>query len=130
MVTDTLGDMLTRIKNASAIRKDEVKLPYSKLCLAVAKVLVTENYLAKVDVAGEGIDKVLVLKLQYANDRPALSFARRISKPGVRIYHKTTALRPVLSGLGISLISTSQGIMSNKAARKAKLGGEVLAELY
>ncbi len=130
MVTDTLGDMLARIKNASLVRKAEVSLPYSKLCESVALVMAANNYLKSVTVVGEGTAKNLVLKLQYVGNQPAIAGARRISKPGVRIYKSVSAIRPVLSGLGISIFTTSRGIMSGVDAKKAKLGGEVLVELW
>lgn len=130
MVTDTLADMIIRIKNASMVGKKNVSMPYAKMCEAVAKVMQEQNYLKSVSVEGEGKDKRLVLGLMYVASRPAISHIRRISKPGVRIYSAGHALRSVLSGMGISIVSTSKGIMTNNQAKAAKVGGEVLLELW
>lgn len=130
MVTDTLADMLTRIKNATMIGKKIVIMPYAKMCEAVARVMLAENYLKAVKVEGEGKDKKLVLTPMYVKGISAIAHVRRISKPGVRIYSPVTELRSVLSGMGISILSTSKGIMSDRGAKKARLGGEVLLELW
>lgn len=130
MVTDTLADMLTRIKNATMVNKKTVSMPYAKMCKAVADVMLAENYLKAVSVEGEGKDKKLVLTPMYVSGKSAIQHIRRISKPGVRIYSPVSELRSVLSGMGISIISTSKGIMTDKGAKKARVGGEVLAELW
>ena len=130
MVTDTISDMLARISNAAKVGKAEVRVPYTQMCEAVARVMHDEKYLGDVVVAGEGIAKELVLKLQYVNGVSALSHLKRISKPGVRIYKRAADLKPVLSGLGVAILSTSKGVMSSKQAKLAKIGGEVLAELW
>lgn len=130
MVTDTLSDMLTRIKNATMIGKKVVRMPYAKMCQAVAEVMKTENYLKDVKVEGEGTAKELVITPMYVAGKSAIQHVRRISKPGVRIYSPVSELRSVLSGMGVSILSTSKGILTDKSARKAKIGGEVLLELW
>lgn len=130
MVTDSIADMLTRIKNATAIGKKTVRVPYSKTCRAVAEVMLAEKYLKAMSIEGEGKDKVMVITPAYVNTESAIHKVRRISKPGVRIYSSYKTLKPVLSGMGISIISTPKGIMSERDAKKQKLGGEVLLELW
>lgn len=130
MVTDTLSDMLTRIKNATMIGKKVVRMPYAKMCQAVAEVMKAENYLKDVRVEGEGTAKELVITPMYVAGKSAIQHVRRISKPGVRIYSPVSELRSVLSGMGVSILSTSKGILTDKSARKAKIGGEVLLELW
>lgn len=124
-----LSDMLARIKNAYKVGKKTVSMPHSNLLEAVARVLVTEKYLGEVKVDNNP-QKTLTLTLNYVNGAPALTSAKMISVPGVRIYKKSTDLKPVLSGMGIAVISTSKGIISDKTARKQKIGGEVLMELW
>lgn len=130
MVTDTLSDMLTRLKNATLIGKKIVALPYAKNCEAVARVMQEEKYLTAVKVEGEGKNKQLILTPAYVGGESAFHSLRRISKPGVRIYSPYKELKPVLSGMGISIISTSKGVMSDRSAKMQKLGGEVLLELW
>lgn len=130
MVTDSISDMLTRLKNATMVGKKTVRSPFSKTCEAVAQVLLAEKYLQALSVEGEGKDRVLVLTPAYVKGESAIHSVKRISKPGVRIYSPYKELRSVLSGLGISVVSTSQGIMSNREAGKQHLGGEVLLELW
>ena len=120
--------MLARIKNAYAVGKKEVSLPYTKMCEDVARVMLTEKYLSGIEISEDKM--ALKLNLQYVKDRPALSAARRVSKPGVRIYSGISKLKPVLSGLGMSVISTPRGVMSGSEAKKQHVGGEVLAELW
>jgi small subunit ribosomal protein S8 len=123
--------MITRIKNAYAMHKKTVSMPYTKVLEAVAKVMLDEKYLGDVQVTGEKVtDKTLVLSLVYKADTAAISHVKRISKPGVRIYRHVKDFKPVLSGLGIAILSTSKGIMSDRNAKINKIGGEVLAELW
>lgn len=124
-----LSDMLARIKNAYKVGKKTVSMPHANLLEAVARVLVAEKYLGEVAVENNP-KKTLTLTLNYVNGAPALTSAKMISVPGVRIYKKSTDLKPILSGMGIAVISTSKGIISDKAARKQKIGGEVLMELW
>ena len=131
MINDHIGDMITRIKNASAMHKKTVSMPYTKVLEAVAKVLIEEKYLGAYAVTGEKIvDKALVLTLVYKADTAAISAIKRISKPGVRIYRPLHNFKPVLSGLGIAILTTSKGIMSDRQAKINKVGGEVLLELW
>ncbi len=130
MINDHISDMITRINNAYAVYKKTVTMPHTKVLEAIAKVMLEEKYLSKVEVSGEGVKKELVLTLSYNSDERAATHIKRISKPGVRIYRPLASFKPVLSGLGIAIISTSKGIMSDRQARKEKVGGEVLCELW
>lgn len=130
MITDPISDMLTRIRNASKVRKPEVRLPYSKLKLAVANVLRTAGFVGAVEKTGTGTLAELRIALKYDGGQPAITSVTRISKPGLRTYSGYAELPRVLSDNGIAIVSTSQGVMSNKDARKRKLGGEVLCEVY
>lgn len=129
-MNDRLSDMATRIRNGYLAGKKEVTMPSTKLLVGVAQVLVEEKYLLSFEVEGESPRLTLKLKLNYAGIRPAITKIKRVSKPGVRIYQATKGLTPVLSGLGISIISTSKGVMTGSAAHKNNLGGEVLLELW
>jgi small subunit ribosomal protein S8 len=129
MITDPISDMLTRIRNASMARKDEVRLPYSKLKHAIAKILLQEGYVAAVAKTDEGHGE-LRIGLKYQGTSPAIRNLRRVSKPGRREYSGYSALPKVLSDHGIAIVSTSQGVMTNKEARKRRLGGEVLCEIF
>jgi len=130
MLTDPISDMLTRIRNASRVRKTETTLPYSKMKFAIAKILKTEGYIKGVEVEGEGVKKTLVITLKYNDKAPTFESIKRISTPGRRVYQKADELQSVLSGLGMSIISTSNGLMTNKEARSRKLGGEVICEIF
>ena len=131
MINDHVSDMVTRIKNAYAMHKKTVSMPYTKELEAVANVMLDEKYLSAVVVEGEKVtDKKLVLTLSYKADSAAISSIKRISKPGVRIYRQVDNFKPVLSGLGIAILSTSKGVMSDRQAKINKVGGEVLAELW
>jgi len=130
MINDHLSDMITRINNAVAVGKKTVSVPHTKICEAVAQVMLSEKYLSKVESSGEIPNRTLNLTLLYHQGAPAIASLKRVSKPGVRIHRRSNSLKPVLSGLGISILSTSAGVMSDRVARTRKLGGEVLAELY
>lgn len=131
MINDHIGDMITRLKNASAMHKKTVSMPYTKVLEAVAKVMLDEKYLSDVKIEGEKVvDKKLVLTLVYKADTAAISAIKRISKPGVRMYRPLHSFKPVLSGLGIAILTTSKGIMSDRSAKINKVGGEVLLELW
>jgi len=131
MINDHISDMISRIKNAYAMHKKTVSMPYTKVLETVAKVMLEEKYLAGVKVEGDKLtEKQLVLTLAYKADTAAISSIKRISKPGVRIYRQVDSFKPVLSGLGIAILSTSKGVMSDRNAKIAKIGGEVLLELW
>ncbi len=129
-MTDPISDMLTRIRNASLVRKPEVRLPYSNLKFSVAKILSKEGYVAAVEKIGGPIQAELRIGLKYDNNEPAIRNVKRISKPGQRAYAGYDDLPRVLSDHGIAIVSTSQGVMTNKEARRRKLGGEVLCEVF
>jgi small subunit ribosomal protein S8 len=131
MMTDPISDMLTRIRNAGTARQSETSCPTSKLKLAVAKVLHAEGFLSGVRVeAREGV-VYLVLGIRYDEDGDTLiDGIRRISKPGRRVYVDKTQVPKVRNGLGVAVLSTSRGVVSDRAAREASLGGEVLCEVW
>ncbi len=129
---DPIADMLTRIRNANTAKHDTVDVPLSKMKIAIANILLDEGYIAKYDVVGEGVEKAIRITLKYGADKneKIISGLKRISKPGLRIYADSANLPKVLGGLGVAIISTSQGVMTDKAARKLQIGGEVLAYIW
>lgn len=129
MLIDPISDMLTRLRNAQAVRKSEVILPFSKLKFSLAKILEREGFVAQVEQTTEAGRPVIRAVLKYNRREPAIHMIKRISKPGRRVYMKNDELPRVLSGLGFSIVSTSNGLMTNKEARARKLGGEVLCEI-
>ena len=129
-MTDPISDMLVRIKNAQAVGHKTVVVPFSKIKLEIAKVLEKENFIGKVETKGRKINKLIEIELKYDKKEPAIASIKRISKPGQRIYIKAENLKPVRQGYGISVISTSSGLMTNEQAKKKKLGGEILFEIY
>lgn len=137
-MTDPIADMLTRIRNASAVKKHEVVLPMSKIKYQIAKILKDGGWVYNVEVIkGESrknqaaaFDQLQITLKYKKSGRPALTHLKRISKPGLRIYAKKDNLPKVLNNLGIAIISTPQGLMTNKEASKKGLGGEVLCEVY
>ena len=132
VVTDPIADMLTRIRNAIQVRRDFVEVPFSKIKMEIAKILAKEGYVQKAeqvkDVKGYTVIKI-TFKLHDGTQR-VLQGLRRISKPGLRVYSPAEDLPKVLSGLGIAIISTNKGIMTDKDAREKNLGGEVLAYIW
>jgi small subunit ribosomal protein S8 len=129
MYTDPISDFLTRIRNASAAGLDTMTVPGSRLKLAIAKVLEREGFIASVKEANNGPKKSLELTLKYDGKMPIIRSIDRVSTPGRRVYSKSNELKPVLSGQGISILSTSAGVMTNKEARRRKLGGEILCQV-
>lgn len=129
---DKVGDILIRIKNGYLARKGEVEMPFSKLNLAICKLLEAEAYLSKVTEIQKEKDafKKIVVSLKYEDRIPALVDVKRISKPGLRVYKNKKSLPYVLNGLGIAIVSTPKGIMTDKQARKVGLGGEVMAYIW
>lgn len=131
MINDRISDMITRIRNASAMHKKLVNVPYTKVLESIAQVMLEEKYLNKIEIEGDNpTTKTLVLHLSYKNDSPAISQITRISKPGVRRYRSLSDFKPVLSGLGIAILSTPKGIVSDRQAKISHVGGEVLLELW
>ncbi len=130
MITDPISDMLTRIRNASAVKKPEVVLPYSNMKYSIAKILEREGYLGKVEKDTDEKFAVLRIELKYQDATPVIAKLSRVSKPGRRVYAKHNELPNVLSGMGMAIVSTPNGLMTNKEARKRHLGGEVICEIY
>lgn len=130
-MTDPIADMLTRIRNALAVHRSSVTMPYSKLKYNLAFILKQEGYISNVSMSKETGKALLVLNLKYAMDGTATIHAlRRISKPGRRVYSGKKTLPYVLNNFGIAIISTSKGLMTNKQARQQNFGGEVICEIY
>ncbi len=129
MINDPISDMLTRLRNALAAKKTEVLLPFSKIKMALAEILEREGYILKAEKI-EGRFGEIKIELKYVNREPAINCLKRISTPGRRIYAGKDRLPKVRNELGVAIISTSQGLMTNKEARKKKVGGEVLCEIY
>jgi small subunit ribosomal protein S8 len=134
-MTDPIADMLTRLRNANQAYHDDVSMPYSKLKAGVAEILQQEGYISAWHVdepaAGTVVGKTLVLDLKFGPNRErSIAGIRRISKPGLRVYAKATALPKVLGGLGIAIISTSTGLLTDRQAKQKGVGGEVLAYVW
>ena len=129
-VSDPIADMLTRIRNAGKQKHQTVDVPYSKVKNEIAKILLNEGYVANVEVAENGSHKTLRIELKYDSNKPVIQGLRRISKPGLRMYAEASELPRVLNGLGIAIISTSKGIVTDKEARKLNVGGEVMAYVW
>lgn len=132
MMTDPISDMLTRVRNAAMARAHVVEMPLSKMKFAIAKILESRGYLVSVEKVTDKATsrEVLRLTLAYAEGMPIVSDLKRISKPGRRVYIKADDVRAVRSGYGISIISTPNGVMSGDDARKRRLGGEFICEVY
>ena len=131
VMTDPIADMLTRIRNANSVHHDKVEIPGSKIKLAIAEILKAEGFIKDFEVIADSKQNVIRVSLKYgANKEKVISGIKRISKPGLRQYAKHNEIPRVLGGLGIAIISTSKGIMSDKQARKAGLGGEVVAYVW
>lgn len=129
-MTDPIADMLTRIRNAVAVRKPEVVLPYSKVKFNIAKILEAENYVGKVSKVANGKFDELKIELKYNEKNPIIRHIKRISKPGQRIYVSGKELPYVLNGYGIAIVSTSKGVMTNKEAKRQNIGGELVCEIW
>lgn len=125
-MTDPVADMLTRIRNGQKARKVSVSMPASKQKEAIATVLKDEGYITNFETSGEGSGKSLIIELKYYEGTPVIETVKRISKPGLRIYRGKEDLPTVLGGLGIAIVSTSAGVMSDRAARETGIGGEVI----
>ena len=131
VVNDPIADMLTRIRNAQIAKHDVVVLPASNTKKAIAKILLAEGYVKSVDFVDEAPQGSIKIALKYVNGKqPVIAGLKRISKPGLRVYAKSEELPKVLGGLGIAIISTSTGLMTDKEARKEMIGGEVLAYIW
>jgi len=130
-MTDPITDMFNRIRNAQAVLKETVSVPFSNFKYEIAKILAREKFVEKIEKKGRKIKRIIEITLRYdENKKPMISGLRRISKPGQRIYKKFKEIKPSKGGYGITIISTSKGLMTNKEARKQKLGGEALCETW
>lgn len=131
-MNDPIADMLTRIRNANAAKHDTVDVPASKMKIAIANILVDEGYIAKYDLVEDGAFKTIHITLKYGKDKneKIISGIKRISKPGLRIYAGKDEMPRVLGGLGIAIVSTNQGVITDKKARQLNVGGEVLAYVW
>lgn len=130
MVNDPIGDMLAQIKNSYMAGKSVMVLPHSKLKEAVAKILMDEGYLSAVHSAGERVVKTLELRLRYDGPVPSMTGIKRKSKPGMRVYVASQDIPTVVGGMGTAILSTPQGIMTGKHAKKKNIGGELLCEVW
>lgn len=129
-LTDPIADMLARLRNAQAVKKDEVMIPWSKLKYGILKVFVKEKYIKDVRVEEQNGFKVLIATLDYIDNRPAFKHIRRLSKPSKRIYIKSGNVPYILNGLGMAVVSTSKGLKTDSEARRAKIGGELICEIW
>jgi len=129
-MTDPITDMLNQIKNAQAVGKTEILIPLSKIKNEIASILSKEGFVGEVKKAAKDKIKGLKIALKYENEVPAMAGFKRVSKPGQRIYEGFAELRKVRGGYGMSIVSTSKGLMTNNEARKQKLGGEVICQVW
>lgn len=125
-MTDPIGDMLTRIRNAQAVNRKTVSMPSSKVKEAIASVLKEEGYILDYQITKDGVKPVLDIQLKYYQGKPVIEQLQRFSRPGLRQYRGVDDIPSVLGGLGVAIVSTSNGIMSDKSARKQNVGGEVI----
>ncbi|MBE5746154.1 MAG: 30S ribosomal protein S8 [Clostridiales bacterium] len=131
MKFDPIADMLTRIRNAITAKKEDVVIPSSKLKMSIANILLAEGYISQVEETSEGVKKNIKVTLKYGpNGEKVIQGIKRISKPGLRIFSNAEDLPKVINGLGIAIISTNKGVMTDKQARSQNLGGEVLAYVW
>ncbi len=130
VLTDPIADFLTRFKNATRANKEEFRAPYSSIKLEIARILKEEGYIWSYETTGEGATREIVAKPKYLGSAPALTDLKRVSRPGLRQYVGAQEIPRVLGGMGISIVSTSKGIMAGHKARKENLGGELLAKVW
>jgi len=131
VMTDPIADMLTRIRNANAVRHESVEVPASKIKRQIAEILKREGFIRDAEYIDDGKQGIIRIFLKYGpNNERVITGLKRISKPGLRVYVKSTEVPRVLRGLGIAILSTSKGVMTDKEARQAKVGGEVLAYIW
>jgi len=131
MLTDPIGDMLTRIRNALMVKKKEVVVePASKLKMAILDVLKREGYIEGYRVEGEGVKKSIIVYLKYYKGKPVIQVIERVSKPGRRVYVGVEEIPKVYNGLGIAILSTSKGVLSDREAKKLRVGGELICKVF
>ncbi|MCI8711339.1 MAG: 30S ribosomal protein S8 [Ruminococcus sp.] len=131
-MSDPIADMLTRIRNANTAKHDTVDVPASKMKVSIADILYNEGYIAKYDIVEDGVFKTIHITLKYGADKneKVISGLKRISKPGLRVYANSADMPKVLGGLGIAIVSTNKGVITDKEARKLGVGGEVLCFIW
>jgi small subunit ribosomal protein S8 len=131
-MSDPIADMLTRIRNANSAKHDKVDVPSSRVKRAIADIMQNEGYIASYEIITDGVKKTIRIKLKYGADKneKVIKGVKRISKPGLRVYSAVDKMPKVLNGLGTAIISTSKGVMTDKEARKQKVGGEVMAFIW
>lgn len=130
MIFDPIADMLTRIRNALSVKHPTVEVPYSGIKEKIATILKEEGYINNVTVEGEGVKKTLKIDLKYFQGKPAIQGIQRISKPSLRIFSTVEDMPKVINGLGIAILTTTKGVMTDKEARKQRVGGEVIAYVW
>ena len=130
VMTDPIADMLTRIRNANQERHETVNVPGSKMKIKIAEILKEEGFIKDFTIEEDGVKKTIVITLKYNGNERVITGLKRISKPGLRIYAKVDEVPKVLNGLGIAILSTSKGVMTDKEARAQKVGGEVIAYVW
>ena len=131
VVTDPIADLLTRIRNGLGARHGEVRVPHSRVKARIAEILMSEGYLEDVEVIAAPVQSEIRIRLKYTNNRePVIKGIKRVSKPGLRVYASRQDLPRVQGGLGIAVVSTSKGLMTDKEARRQKVGGEVMCEVW
>ena len=130
VMTDPIADMLTRIRNANQERHETVNVPGSKMKIKIAEILKAEGFIKDYTIEEDGVKKTIVITLKYNGNERVITGLKRISKPGLRIYAKVDEVPKVLNGLGIAILSTSKGVMTDKEARAQKVGGEVIAYVW
>jgi small subunit ribosomal protein S8 len=129
-ITDAIADMLTRIRNAASAKHSTVEIPSSNVKKAIAQILLEEGYISKYEIIEDNKQNMIRVVLKYADKKPVISGLKRISRPGLRVYVNSDKLPKVLGGIGIAVVSTSQGIMTDRKARQVGIGGEVLAYVW
>jgi len=130
MLVDPIADMLTRIRNAQAVRRPEVEIPFSKMRYELAKILEKENFAREVKKSGRGVKKNIIIILKYEKGAPGILGSQRVSKSGQRIYNSVKEIKPIRGGFGMSIISTNKGLMTNKDAKKKNIGGEIICRVW
>lgn len=129
-ITDTIADLLTRIRNAISAKHETVEVPASNMKKSIVQILFDEGYISKFDVVEDGKQGKIKIVLKYNDKKSAITGLKRVSKPGLRIYSNVENMPRVIKGLGIAIVSTSQGVMTDREARKRNIGGEVLAFIW
>ena len=131
MMTDPIGDLLTRLRNAQMARLESASVPYSKMKEAILRVIAKEGFVRNIEVIGEGVRKQLVVALKYTGRRvPVISGLKRVSSPGRRVYRSSDNLTDLKPGMGVAILSTPKGVMTDLSARESRVGGEVLCQIW